>query len=135
MDWNKAKRLPEKHFRRATGLTPLLFQTLVETINDHLALRKYSGRPPILSVEDQLLLTLMYYREYRTLFMIGVTDEVSEATAWQVIRKIEDSPEFNLIRKERLSLENQETTYLVDATEIAIERPKTDQQIYYSACK
>jgi hypothetical protein len=43
MDWNKAKRLPEKHFRRATGLTPLLFLTLVETIKDHLALRKYSG--------------------------------------------------------------------------------------------
>lgn len=139
MDWNKAKRLPEKHFRRATGLTPLVFQTLVETIKDHLALRKYSGRPPILSVEDQLLLTLMYYREYRTLFMIGVTYEVSEATAWQIIRKIEDilshSPEFNLIRKERLSLENQETTYLVDATEIAIERPKTDQADFYSGKK
>jgi|GEM_PF-5884291 len=43
MDWNKAKRLPEPHFRRATGLTPLLFRTLVETIEDHLALRKYPG--------------------------------------------------------------------------------------------
>jgi len=88
-----------------------------------------------LSVEDQLLLTLMYYREYRTLFMIALTYDFSEATAWQVIRKIEDSPEFNLIRKERLTVENQETTYLVDATEIAIERPKSEQQVYYSGKK
>lgn len=139
MEWNKVKQLPDEHFRRATGLTPLLFRTLVEIVEDHLALRKYPGRPPILSVEDQLLLTLMYYREYRTLFMIGLSYEVSEATAWQIIRKIEailkDSLEFCSIRKERLTLENQETSYLVDATEIAIERPKTDQQAYYSGKK
>ena len=133
------KQLPDEQFKRATGLTPLLFLTLVELIQDYFSSRKYSGRPPLLSIEDQLLLTLMYYREYRTLFMIGMTYGLAESTTWQIIRKIEQilstSPEFQELSKNKLPIDNQEATYLVDATEIAIERPKTDQEFYYSGKK
>jgi hypothetical protein len=36
------------------------------------------GRPPKLSRADQLLLTLMYWREYRTEFHIGLDYDISE---------------------------------------------------------
>lgn len=38
------------------------------------------GRPPKLVVEDQVLLTLEYWREYRTMFRLG--------TSWGISRVI-----------------------------------------------
>ncbi len=49
------------------------------------------GRPPKLSRADQLLVTLMYWREYRTQFHIAETYEVSEATVSRTIKKVEDA--------------------------------------------
>ena len=87
------------------------------------------GRPPKLARADQLLMTLMYWREYRTEFHIGVTYEVSEATVCRTIRKVEDalmkSGEFRL--PGRKALQPSDTTFevvLIDATEQPIERPK-----------
>jgi len=58
------------------------------------------GRTPKLIREDQLLLTLMHWREYRTEFHIGLNYGVSEATVCRTIRKIENvlmkSGEFRL---------------------------------------
>ncbi|WP_197710996.1 helix-turn-helix domain-containing protein, partial [Acinetobacter baumannii] len=36
------------------------------------------GRPPKLSIEDQILLGLSYWREYRTLFHVATSYGVSE---------------------------------------------------------
>ncbi len=47
------------------------------------------GRPPKLSRADQLLMTLMYWREYRTEFHIGVSDGIIESAACRTIKKIE----------------------------------------------
>ena len=88
------------------------------------------GRPAKLSRADQLLMTLMYLREYRTEFHIGLTYSVSEATVCRTIRKVEDvlvkSKQFHLPGKK--VLEPSETVIeivLVDAvTEQPIERPK-----------
>lgn len=49
------------------------------------------GRPSKLSLEDQLLMTLEYWREYRTYFHIGQSWGVNESTAYRIIRKIEDT--------------------------------------------
>jgi hypothetical protein len=38
------------------------------------------GRPPKLSWAAQLLMTLMYWREYRTEFHIGLAFGISEST-------------------------------------------------------
>jgi hypothetical protein len=72
---------------------------------------------------------LMYWREYRTEFHIGLTYGVSEATVCRTIRKIEDvlmkSGEFRL--PGRKTLQPSDTlieVVLIDATEQPIERPK-----------
>ena len=87
------------------------------------------GRPPKLSRADQLLMTLMYWREYRTEFHIGLTYEVSEATVSRTIRRVENvlmkSGEFRL--PGRKALQPNDTlieVVLIDATEQPIERPK-----------
>ena len=89
------------------------------------------GRPATLSRADQLLLTLMYWREYRTEFHIGLTYGVSEATVCRTIKKVEtaliQSKQFHLPGKK--ALQPSDTVIeivLVDATEQPIERPKKD---------
>jgi len=49
------------------------------------------GRPPKLSRADQLLMTLMYWREYRTEFHIAQSDGVSEVTVCSTIRKVDNA--------------------------------------------
>ena len=87
------------------------------------------GRPPKLARTDQLLMTLMYWREYRTEFHIGISYGVSEATVCRTIQKVENvlmkSGEFRL--PGRKALQPSDTlleVVLIDATEQPIERPK-----------
>jgi len=90
------------------------------------------GRTPKLIREDQLLMTLMYWREYWTEFHIGLTYGVSEATVCRTIKKIENvlmkSGEFRL--PGRKALQPSDTVIevvLIDATEQPIERPKKNK--------
>jgi hypothetical protein len=74
-------------------------------------------------------MTLMYWREYRTEFHIGITYGVSEGTVCRTIQKVENvlmkSGEFRL--PGRKALQPSDTlieVVLIDATEQPIERPK-----------
>jgi len=49
------------------------------------------GRPTKLSRADQLLMTLMYWREYRTEFHIAQSYGISEATVCRTIQKVENA--------------------------------------------
>lgn len=49
-------------FKRLTGVTPAVFAMMVEVVQH--AHRAF-GRPSKLSYEDQVLVMLMYLREYR----------------------------------------------------------------------
>lgn len=64
------------------------------------------GRKPKLSRANQLILTLMYWREYRTEFHIGLSYGVSESTVCRTIQKVESvlmqSGEFRLPGKRGL---------------------------------
>ena len=87
------------------------------------------GRPPKLSRADQLLMTLMYWREYRTEFHIAQSYGVSEATVCRTIRKVEDilvrAKKFRLPGKK--TLQPSDTVFevvLVDVSEQPVERPK-----------
>jgi hypothetical protein len=64
-------------FKRLTGVTPTVFTMMVEVLQK--AHRAF-GRPSKLSYEDQVLVMLMYLREYRTMFHIAQSYKVSEPT-------------------------------------------------------
>ncbi len=52
--------------------------------------KRKSGRPPKLRLEDQILVTLQYLREYRTYYHIGKTWKISESNVCRIVHKIEN---------------------------------------------
>jgi hypothetical protein len=87
------------------------------------------GRPSSVSIENQLLIMLMYYREYRTFFHISVTYGISEAQCWRIVRKMEDilikSKLFHLPGKKQLAQSGTSwEVVVIDVGESPIERPK-----------
>ncbi len=68
--------------------------------------KKKPGRPTKLIVEDQILLTLQYLREYRTYYHIGIDWKISESTPGRIVLKIENiliqSRKFSLPGKKKL---------------------------------
>ena len=87
------------------------------------------GRPPKLSRADQLLLTLMYWREYRTQFHIGQAHGISESAVCRTIQQVEktliESGQFTLPGKKKLQTSDTLIeVVIIDATEQPIERPK-----------
>ena len=126
MRYETVKNLNEADFKRLTGVQPETFEKMLAVIQK--GLRNF-GRPPKLSRADQLLMTLMYWREYRTEFHIAQSYGISEATVCRTIRKIEDmlvrSKKFRLPGKK--ALQPSDTIFeivLVDVSEQPIERPK-----------
>ena len=128
MRYETVQKLNDGEFKRLTGVRRSTFEKMLEVVEK--GLREF-GRPPKLSRADQLLMTLMYWREYRTEFHISQTYGVSEATVCRTIKKVEDvliqSKQFHLPGKKVLQPSDTVIEIvLVDATEQPIERPKKD---------
>ncbi len=126
MKYETVKSLNDADFKRSTGVSRRVFDQMLQVVEK--GLRSF-GRPPKLSRADQLLLTLMYWREYRTEFHIGLTYGVSEATVCRTVQKIENilikSRQFHLPGKKALHPSDTAIEIvLVDATEQPIERPQ-----------
>ena len=129
MRYETIQTLKDEDFKRSTGVSRTMFEKMLTVVKA--GLRDF-GRTPKLSRADQLLMTLMYWREYRTEFHIGLTYGVSEATVCRTIKKVENvlmkSGEFRL--PGRKALQPSDTlieVVLVDATEQPIERPKKNK--------
>ena len=97
MRYETVKELKDTDFKRSTGVSREMFEKMLAVIQK--GMRDF-GRPPKLGRADQLLMTLMYWREYRTEFHIGITYGVSEGTVCRTIQKVENvlmkSGEFRL---------------------------------------
>ena len=126
MRYEEIKDRNDKDFKRLTGVEHQTFKQMVTVLESELP---NFGRPPKLSRADQLLLTLMYWREYRTQFHIAQAYGISESAVCRTIQKIEDalinSGQFRLPGKK--ALQPSDTIIeivVVDATEQPIERPK-----------
>lgn len=130
MRFKQIEHFSSSQFQRATGVKRTTFDQMLQAIEDHLGERSHNrGRPARMSLEDQLLIMLMYYREYRTFLHISITYEISEAQCWRIVRKMEDilikSQLFHLPGKKKLldSDMNWEVV-VIDVGESPIERPK-----------
>jgi Helix-turn-helix of DDE superfamily endonuclease len=126
MRYETIEHLKDADFKRLTGVQRETFEQMLQVIEKGLS---DFGRPPKLSRADQLLMTLMYWREYRTEFHIAQAYGISEASVCRTIRKVEDalgrSKKFRLPGKKKL--QPSETVFevvLVDVSEQPIERPK-----------
>ncbi len=134
MDYAHIRTLGEEDFRRLTGVKPATYEAMVAVLRDAQATRRQKrryrgGRPAALSIENQLLLALDYWREYRTMFHIAQSFQVSESVAWRTLHWVENtlikSRKFSLPGKQALlKPEIEWTLAVVDATETPVERPK-----------
>ena len=88
--YKKVKNLKAEDFKRLTGVHFETFNQMVEIVKQAETLRKKTGRPPKLKIEDQILMVLEYLREYRTFFHLGATWGVNESTAYRIIQRIEN---------------------------------------------
>lgn len=122
--------MPDRTFRWLTGVRKRTFFEMAAVLEQAEAVRKArGGKPNRLAVETRLLMTLEYWREYRTYLHIGQSYGVSESTTYRNIRWCEDvlitSGAFTLPGKK--ALRTSDRTYevvLIDATETPVQRPK-----------
>ncbi len=97
------------------------------------------GRKKELELEDQLLLTLIYYRHYVSQSFLGLIFNLHNSNVCRHIKyitpllarifKIPTRKIENRLTEEEIGL------YLIDATEQPINRPKKGQKKYYSGKK
>jgi hypothetical protein len=134
MSYEQIKDLRPALFKRYCGVKPETFHRMVTVVSDHLAeTRIKSGRPPKLSVEDQVLMTLEYWREYRTFFHIARSWGIHESSVWRTIRRVEDiltkSKAFTLPGKKKLQVADHEIEFIVvDVAETPVERPQKSRK-------
>lgn len=81
MIYEQVKSLKPEDFKRLCGVRPDTFDQMLEAVRSHSKPKQKIGRPGKLYLEDQLLMTLEYWREYRTYFHIGQSWGVNESTA------------------------------------------------------
>src|SRR5512140_1673810 len=126
MRYETIEHLKDTEFKRLTGVQRETFAEMLKVVGKG---QRDFGRPPKLSRADQLLMTLMYWREYRTEFHIAQSYGLNESTVSRTIQKIEDvlvcSGKFRLPGKK--ALQASDTVFevvLVDVSEQPVERPK-----------
>lgn len=130
--------LAPNHFKRRYGVEIETFWKMVEVVRK--AKDGSRGSHAKLSIPDQILLTLQYWREYRTYFHIAQDWGIHEATAHRTVKRIEDilskAEEFHLPGQRQLQQSQTEIEVIVvDVAEMEIERPKKNKSATIAANK
>lgn len=142
---NPFEKYPQQsrdNFVRTVGLSLEQFQSRVELIKVYIQAQKQScpltrrGLKSKLSLENQLLLTLLYRRDYPTFIKLGLQFGLSESYTHKIYHKISTIMVKILHVNNRQALfEANLETLVVDVTEQPIERPQTGQKSYFSGKK
>ena len=129
LKYEQALQLNATDFRRRTGVDPETFAEMEAVLCDREAGKRKSGRPPAMPVGAQLLLTLEFWREYRTYFHLAQEWGIHETTVLRTVVRVEDA----LLQSGRFSLPGKKTlkdagtvftAVVVDVSEVPCERPK-----------
>jgi len=127
--YEKASKLKATDFRQIIGVKRETFDEMVVVLREaYVAKHKRRGRHSKLPLEDQLFLSLKYWRQYVTQKELAYEFDVGEATAHDVIVWVEDtlvkSGKFSLPGKKTLLEDTEIEIVLVDVLESPVERPK-----------
>src|SRR5690348_5292732 len=99
--YEEIKKLSADRFKRLTGVQPGTFKALLEVLKEEeVKRRKKGGKPSRLSIEDMLLMSLEYLREYCTYFHLIQSYGLSESSCHRICVWVENS----LIRSGKFSL-------------------------------
>ncbi len=141
-DYEKIAAKP-KSFLRLYGLSYALFEILLGKVARYIDSQKQAhpvskrGKKSTLSLADQLLLTLIYLRQYHTFLSLGHQFGISESYAQKrfvylrnILMKVVGLPD-----PKQLSFDTLTTKIGIDVSEQPIERPLSNQKQYYSGKK
>lgn len=127
--YEKASKLSSEDFKQLFGVKKETFDAMVEVLKvAYDKKHQHRGRHAKLSLQDQLFLSLKYWRQYVTQKELSYEFEIGEATTHDTIIWVENtivkSGKFNLPGKKAIGEENQFEVIIVDVMESPIERPK-----------
>ena len=92
MKYEKIEWYTEDNFRRITGVKRETFKKMVEIVKkSYDEKHKRKGRKLKLSIEDMVLATLEYLREYRTYAHIAASYGIAESNIYRGIRWVENA--------------------------------------------
>lgn len=135
-----AQTLSAQQFKRRFGVQRKTFKEIVKALDPLWRAEPKPGAKPKLDLAARVLLTLEYWREYRTYFHIGSSWGVHESTVCRIVHWVETtlmaSKRFRLPGKKALVKGfGSPSVVVVDVTETPIERPKRHQRRFYSGKK
>ncbi|WP_339048391.1 transposase family protein [Spiroplasma endosymbiont of Colias croceus] len=134
MIFENLKKLKNEEFYRYFGIKRFHFNEMLEKLIEIEKLEKNKGRKNKLSVEERLMMTLLYWKEYYTFFQMSIKSKMSPSSCFRNItwveNKVSNHKDYQFL-KERYKLKidkkqensNEFQFYLIDSTEIEIERP------------
>ena len=71
MGYEQTKKLSTRELKRLVGVQQRTFNKMVEVLQDAASLIQRRGCPNKLGLEDQALICLTFWREYKTYFHIA----------------------------------------------------------------
>ncbi len=139
----RLKQRTGKKFRRAAGIRQRTFRQLCRQARGYLEqerrdhpLKRRGKKSKKMSIEDKLLLTLLYLRQYHTFDELGEAFGISESYAQKIFHHFLDI----LVKLLRLPgkkalLEKGIEAVVIDVTEQPMERPVWKQRQWFSGKK
>lgn len=129
------QNLKPEQFKRRFGVPLQTFKEMVNTLEQFRLENPQDqrGRRSALTLEEQVLVALEYWREYRTYFHMGTNWGVSESTICRIVTKIEST----LMKTGKFGIPGKKALFkgcggpevvVMDVTETAIERPKKNRK-------
>ena len=127
-------KLKDNEYQQIFGVQKSTFEAMLAILEETFEqLHKQGGRPPKLSVLDRLIITLGYYREYRTMAHIAFDYDISKSCISDAVKWVEDTliknGTFSLpSKRELLNSDTEIEIVIVDVTEQETERPKKNKR-------
>ena len=127
--YQRAMKLKDEAFKLLVGVSKKTAEAMEGKLQEaYNAKHQRRGRHSKLPVEDMLMLTLEYWRQYPTLFELGFEFGLAKSSVHDIIVWVEDvlinSGLFKLPGKKALLEDDSIEIILVDVMECPVERPK-----------
>ena len=123
-NYEASKQLTDTRFKRLVGVQRTTFEEILAVLKTAYQLKHAKGgRKPKLSLEDLLMATLQYVREYRTYEQIAADFGIHESNLIRRSQWVEVTLVQSGVTISRTPLSSEDTV-MIDATEVKINRPK-----------
>jgi len=130
--YQRAMNLKDEEFKLLVGVSKQTAEDMRGALQEaYNAKHKRRGRHSKLPVEDMLMMTMEYWRQYPTLFELGFEFGLAKSSVHDIIVWVEEElikcGLFKLPGKKALLSNDDIEIVLVDVTESPIERPKKNK--------